>query len=52
LREIVDHVKAHVYLFDEWDANLDTKNRAEAQRLVDELAARAVVVEISHRDRI
>ena len=51
LQEIVDHSRAKIYLFDEWDANLDAKNRAEAERLVRELATRAVVVEISHRDR-
>lgn len=51
LREIVEHASAKVYLFDEWDANLDAKNRADAERLVRELATRAVVVEISHRDR-
>jgi chromosome segregation ATPase len=38
-----------VYLLDEWDANLDTINRAAAQRLIDELAARSLVIEISHR---
>jgi len=41
-----------VYLLDEWDANLDAKNRASAEALVAQLAARAVVVEISHRDRV
>ena len=41
-----------MYLLDEWDANLDTKNRAIAEALVAQLAARAVVVEISHRDRV
>jgi hypothetical protein len=35
----------------EWDANLDEANKAKADALVDALAARARVVEISHRDR-
>jgi hypothetical protein len=51
LQEIVRHTDASVYLFDEWDANLDTQNRATADALVAELAKRARVIEISHRDR-
>jgi ABC-type bacteriocin/lantibiotic exporter with double-glycine peptidase domain len=51
LQEIVNHTQADVYLFDEWDANLDKKNRAAAEELVEQLAQRARVVEISHRDR-
>ena len=43
---------APIYLLDEWDANLDPNNRAAADALVEELARRARVVEISHRDRI
>ncbi len=49
LTEIVRQTQAKVYLLDEWDANLDTANRAKAQALIDELAARSLVVEISHR---
>jgi len=52
LQEIVSRTQAAVYLLDEWDANLDAKNRASAESLVAQLAARAVVVEISHRDRV
>jgi len=52
LWEIVSRTHAAVYLLDEWDANLDTKNRASAEALVALLAARAVVVEISYRDRV
>ncbi len=52
LQEIVSRTHAAVYLLDEWDANLDAKNRASAESLVTQLAARAVVVEISHRDRV
>jgi len=51
LQEIVDSTDAEIYLLDEWDANLDAANRAKADALVDELATRARVVEISHRDR-
>src|SRR5271155_4287869 len=51
LEEIVNSTRAKVYLLDEWDANLDDANKAKADALVDELAARARVVEISHRDR-
>ena len=52
LQEIASRTHAKVYLLDEWDANLDAKNRASAEALVAQLAARAVVVEISHRDRV
>jgi len=52
LQEIVNRTHAKVYLLDEWDANLDAKNRAAAEMLIASLAARAVVVEISHRDRV
>src|SRR5580704_5171588 len=52
LEEIVNSTDAKVYLLDEWDANLDATNKAKADALVDELAARARVVEISHRDRV
>jgi ABC-type multidrug transport system fused ATPase/permease subunit len=50
LQEIVAHTDAPVYLLDEWDANLDGPNRAAADALVEELARRARVIEISHRD--
>jgi ABC-type transport system involved in cytochrome bd biosynthesis fused ATPase/permease subunit len=49
LEEIANRTDAQVYLLDEWDANLDTINRARAQAIVQTLAQRAVVVEISHR---
>ena len=52
LQEIVSHTDAPIYLLDEWDANLDPNNRAAADALVEELARRARVVEISHRDRM
>jgi hypothetical protein len=51
LQEIVDSTDAEIYLLDEWDANLDDANKVKADALVDALAARARVVEISHRDR-
>ena len=52
LQEIVNRTTAAVYLLDEWDANLDSHNRASADAMVAQLAARALVVEISHRDRV
>lgn len=51
LREIVANTDSPLYLLDEWDANLDAPNRAAALALVETLARRARVVEISHRDR-
>ena len=50
LREIVAHTAYPVYLLDEWDANLDAGNRAAAIALVEQLAQRARVIEVSHRD--
>ncbi len=50
LQEIVHHTRAQYYLLDEWDANLDDTHRAEATALIEQLAGRARVVEISHRD--
>ena len=52
LQEIVAYTDASIYLLDEWDANLDPHNRAAADALVEQLARRARVVEISHRDRV
>jgi hypothetical protein len=51
LREIVANTAYPVYLLDEWDANLDAANRTAAVALVEELARRARVIEISHRDK-
>jgi hypothetical protein len=51
LQEIVERTEATFYLLDEWDANLDAANKMKADALVDQLAARARVIEISHRDR-
>jgi ABC-type multidrug transport system fused ATPase/permease subunit len=51
LQEIATYTDAPIYLLDEWDANLDKKNRAAAEQLIEQLADRARVVEISHRDR-
>lgn len=50
LEEIVAKTHARYYFLDEWDANLDAANKAKAEALIDQLATRAVVVEISHRD--
>ena len=52
LQEIADRTRAVVYLLDEWDANLDAKNRSQAESLVEKIAAKALVIEISHRDRV
>jgi ABC-type transport system involved in cytochrome bd biosynthesis fused ATPase/permease subunit len=52
LEEIVNLTNAKVYLLDEWDANLDGANRAKAQELIGQLAQRARVIEISHRDPV
>jgi hypothetical protein len=49
LREILARTHYPIYLLDEWDANLDPANRAAALVLLDELARRARVIEVSHR---
>src|SRR5262249_29903687 len=46
LQEIAKHTDSPIYLLDEWDANLDKKNRGVAEELIDALAQRARVVEI------
>lgn len=51
LREVAGETDRPIYLLDEWDANLDAANRLLAQQWVEELASRARVVEISHRDK-
>ena len=51
LREVVAKTNHPLYLLDEWDANLDAANRSAATALVEQLAQRARVLEISHRDR-
>jgi ABC-type multidrug transport system fused ATPase/permease subunit len=49
LAEIVQTTSEPIYLLDEWDANLDETHRTRANHWVEQLAARARVVEISHR---
>jgi ABC-type multidrug transport system fused ATPase/permease subunit len=49
LAEIVQTTSQPYYLLDEWDANLDEQHRERANHWVEQLAARARVVEISHR---
>ena len=51
LREISERTDFAVYLLDEWDANLDAENRCRADAVVELLAQRARVIEISHHDR-
>lgn len=52
LREIIANTAYPLYLLDEWDANLDATNRAAAVELIEELARRARVIEVSHRDKL
>lgn len=49
LEEISRQTDAAIYLLDEWDANLDPANRVRGASLVESIARRARVVEISHR---
>ena len=40
LEEIVTKTHARYYFLDEWDANLDAANKAKAEALIEQLAAR------------
>lgn len=51
LEEIRENIQSPVILLDEWDANLDRKNRDEMSLLIDQLAAKKCVVEVLHRDQ-
>ena len=51
LQEISIATEFPVYLLDEWDANLDADNRRRADAMVNHIAQRARVIEISHHDR-
>ena len=48
LTEIKNHVTVPIILLDEWDANLDHKNKKEISLLIDELARHQCVLEILH----
>ena len=49
LEEILEQVEADVLLLDEWDANLDSENRARLSELIDELSRKKCVIEVCHR---
>jgi ABC-type transport system involved in cytochrome bd biosynthesis fused ATPase/permease subunit len=42
------NLTANIYLLDEWDANLDRKNREDISKVLDEIAKKACVIEILH----
>lgn len=48
LKELKLNVKAPFILLDEWDANLDAKNRKEISSLIDELSMSHCVLEVLH----
>lgn len=49
LLEIRNFVNEKVILLDEWDANLDNKNKEEISHLIDEIARNRCVIEVRHR---
>ena len=49
LLEIQNSVNEKVILLDEWDANLDSQNKEEISRLIDEIACKRCVIEVRHR---
>jgi hypothetical protein len=48
LKEIKGNVDTPIILLDEWDANLDKKNRHELSLLIDELSLNHCIVEVLH----
>ena len=48
LKELNRNVKTPIILLDEWDANLDSKNRGEISSLIDDLSSSCCVVEVLH----
>jgi ABC-type transport system involved in cytochrome bd biosynthesis fused ATPase/permease subunit len=48
LKEIKEKVDTPIILLDEWDANLDKKNRHELSMLIDELSLNHCIVEVLH----
>jgi len=49
LEELASNIEAPVILLDEWDANLDRKNKQEISSLIDTLALNRCVVEVLHQ---
>ena len=49
IEELQQQMPTTIYLLDEWDANLDTKNVERISRVIDQLAANSCVVEVRHR---
>ncbi len=48
LNELLENVNTQLFLLDEWDANLDLKNKESFDELIDQLSKRACVVESRH----
>jgi ABC-type transport system involved in cytochrome bd biosynthesis fused ATPase/permease subunit len=48
LKELKDQVDTPLILLDEWDANLDGKNRQELSLLIDDISLRHCVIEVLH----
>lgn len=48
LREVAGRADTKYLLLDEWDANLDPGNTQEIDRMLDQLSAQKVVIEIRH----
>lgn len=49
LNEVKNNIKVPVILLDEWDANLDKKNRESVSILIDKLAENHCVIESIHK---
>jgi hypothetical protein len=48
LQELEANVSVPIFLLDEWDANLDKKNREEISNLIDELSLNHCIIESIH----
>ena len=50
LLEHIDETSVHMILFDEWNANLDTKNQIEISKYIDKLAEKNLVLEVRNKE--
>jgi ABC-type bacteriocin/lantibiotic exporter with double-glycine peptidase domain len=49
LLEVYHHVEAKIILLDEWNANLDAPNQAMLSEIIDQIAQKKCVIEVTHR---
>lgn len=52
LKELQENLSAPIILLDEWDANLDQKNRSDISTLIDILSKKSCVIETLHSHQL